>query len=101
MFLRDGSESRWGHRSDRTTPGSDTHPPGGLRPASDATGTKLIVAVNTGDVWTSTNGGLTWTDETTGNQAAGGPWDAVASNGRESPGCHRTRRESGDSNQAA
>jgi hypothetical protein len=48
--------------------------------ASDTTGTKLVAAVNTGDVWTSTNGGLTWTDRTAGNQAASGPWDAVTSN---------------------
>jgi hypothetical protein len=53
--------------------------------ASDSTGTNLVAVdglVNgyNGDVWTSINGGLTWTDQTTGNQAAGGPWDAVASN---------------------
>lgn len=30
--------------------------------ASDATGTHLVATVETGDIWTSTNGGITWTD---------------------------------------
>ena len=54
--------------------------------ASDSTGTNLIAVdalVNGihGEIWTSTNGGLTWTDQTTGNPAASGQWVAVASNG--------------------
>ncbi len=53
--------------------------------ASDSTGTNLIavdglVDGNDGEVWTSTDGGLTWTDQATGQAAASGPWDAVASN---------------------
>jgi hypothetical protein len=54
--------------------------------ASDSTGTNLIavdglVDGQNGEIWTSTNGGLTWTDQTTGNPAASGQWEAVASNG--------------------
>jgi hypothetical protein len=53
--------------------------------ASDSTGTNLIavdglVNGNDGEIWTSTNGGLSWTDQTTGNPAASGFWEAVASN---------------------
>ncbi len=33
-----------------------------------------------GDIWTSTNGGATWTDQSTGNAALSQPWIAVASN---------------------
>jgi hypothetical protein len=33
-----------------------------------------------GDVWTSTNGGTSWTNISTSQPAASGPWVAVASN---------------------
>ena len=33
-----------------------------------------------GDIWTSTNGGVTWTDQTTGKAALSQRWVAVASN---------------------
>lgn len=45
--------------------------------ASDATGTKLVAAVDTGDVWTSTNGGVTWSD--TGPATSWQVWFSVAS----------------------
>lgn len=53
--------------------------------ASNSTGTNLIavdglVDGQNGEIWTSTDGGLTWTDQTTGNPAASGQWEAVASN---------------------
>jgi hypothetical protein len=39
-----------------------------------------LVDGQNGDIWTSTDGGLTWTDRTTSDLAASGPWRAVASN---------------------
>jgi hypothetical protein len=53
--------------------------------ASDSTGMKLV-AVNragspepTGDVWTSTDAGATWTNTTTGTAASGQSWRSVTS----------------------
>ena len=45
--------------------------------ASDATGTKLVATVNTGDIWTSTNRGVTWSDA--GPAASWQVWFSVAS----------------------
>ncbi len=45
--------------------------------ASDATGTKLIAAVDSGDLWISTDGGVTWTD--TGPASSWQDWLSVAS----------------------
>ena len=45
--------------------------------ASDATGTKLVAAVNTGDIWTSTDGGVTWSDS--GPATSWQVWFSVAS----------------------
>jgi len=46
--------------------------------ASDATGSKLVAAVNTGDIWTSADGGVTWSD--TGPASSWQVWTSVASN---------------------
>jgi hypothetical protein len=46
--------------------------------ASDTTGTKLVAAVNTGDIWTSADGGVTWSD--TGPAPSWEVWTSVASN---------------------
>jgi hypothetical protein len=68
---------------------SDTGPEPGWQVwtsvASNSTGTNLVAIAGlvngySSEVWTSTNGGLTWTDQTAANQAASGPWWAVASN---------------------
>jgi hypothetical protein len=53
--------------------------------ASNSTGTNLVAIAalvngDNSDVWTSANGGQTWTDRTAADQAASGPWWAVASN---------------------
>jgi hypothetical protein len=52
--------------------------------ASDSTGTRLIaVGVandGNGDIWASTNGGLTWIDQTPHSPGASASWAAVASN---------------------
>ena len=60
--------------------------------ASDATGTNLVAVVNgfhdlpaddpadfSGDVWTSNDSGITWTDRTATSDAHGGAWTSVAS----------------------
>jgi hypothetical protein len=64
--------------------------------ASDATGTNLVAVVNgftdlgglagpdypaaySGDIWTSTDSGATWTDQTTSGPAHGQAWRSVAS----------------------
>src|SRR6185312_1114151 len=56
-----------------------------LHVASDSTGTKLV-ALNAangvtpqGDIWTSTDGGVTWTNRTAGTEASGQHWSTVAS----------------------
>jgi hypothetical protein len=51
--------------------------------ASDTTGGRLIAAVGRlggrGDLWTSADGGLSWTNETEGTPAANQDWRGVAS----------------------
>jgi hypothetical protein len=57
--------------------------------ASDATGTHLVAVANTsitaegclysGDIWTSVDSGVTWTDRTKGTAASGQEWSSVAS----------------------
>jgi hypothetical protein len=57
--------------------------------ASDATGTLLVAVANlsittegclySGDIWTSTDAGVTWTDRTKGTEASGLEWTSVAS----------------------
>lgn len=46
------------------------------RVASDATGSRLILAA--GDIWTSTDGGDTWIDQTAGSSVASQPWVDIA-----------------------
>jgi hypothetical protein len=47
--------------------------------ASNSTGEDLIAVASLGDVWTSTNSGLAWTNRTAGTAASGMNWTAVAS----------------------
>jgi len=47
--------------------------------ASDSTGDHLVAVVNTGDIWTSTNAGVTWTDQTPSGPASNQDWFSVAS----------------------
>jgi len=59
--------------------------------ASDSTGTHLVATTNlgsitmAGDIWTSVDSGVTWTNMTKGTQASGQSWEAVAS---DSTGTH-------------
>lgn len=59
--------------------------------ASDATGIHLVAVTGTagleprGDIWTSADGGTTWTNRTMGTQASGQGWQSVAS---DSAGTH-------------
>jgi len=50
--------------------------------ASDATGAHLVAASSGDarrDIWTSSDSGATWTDDTAGTDASGNNWGAVAS----------------------
>jgi hypothetical protein len=62
-----------------TTPNPDVRvvPPGARAIASDSTGMNLVV-VDT-DVWTSTNGGTSWIDQTPSGPAHNQDWTSVAS----------------------
>jgi hypothetical protein len=77
--------STWTNRTQGTSAsGLDWH---GV--ASDATGTLLVAVANisitaeactySGDIWTSTDSGATWTDRTKGTAASGREWTSVAS----------------------
>jgi photosystem II stability/assembly factor-like uncharacterized protein len=69
--------------------------------ASDASGKRLIAATvdyalasgPTGNIYTSADGGVTWTNETTGTSAAGQSWTGVAS---DSSGVHLVAVGEGD-----
>ncbi len=74
------------------TPSGPAHNQDWTSVASDTTGQKLVALVNgfydgpdedpamfSGDVWTSTNGGVTWTDRTASSAAHGLVWRGVAS----------------------
>jgi len=74
------------------TPSGPTHIQQWTAVASDTTGLNLVAAVNgycpdprenqaacSGDIWTSPDGGATWTDQTASGPAHGLAWRAVAS----------------------
>jgi hypothetical protein len=60
--------------------------PGGISVASDATGTHLVAGgggeesgSTNGDIWTSSNTGASWTDQTPSGPAHGQIWTSIAS----------------------
>jgi hypothetical protein len=60
--------------------------PGGISVASDATGTHLVAGgggeesgSTNGDIWTSSNSGATWTDQTLSGPAHDQVWTSIAS----------------------
>ena len=69
--------------TDETTAGGSNASAHGLRwqaVASSSDGTKLVAAETTNkDIWTSSDGGTTWVDQTSGTSANGGIWFSVAS----------------------
>jgi hypothetical protein len=71
--------------TDRTSSGPAHSPPnaiggwGWASVASDSTGDRLVAVVDAGDIWTSTNAGLTWTDQMPSGPASNQVWFSVAS----------------------
>ena len=50
-----------------------------LTRSSLATRNRLVAVVDAGDIWTSTNAGLTWTDQTSSGPASNQVWLSIAS----------------------
>jgi hypothetical protein len=71
--------------TDRTSSGPAHGPPnaiggwGWASVASDSTGDRLVAVADAGDIWTSTNAGLTWTDQTSSGPASNQVWFSIAS----------------------
>jgi hypothetical protein len=71
--------------TDRTSSGPAHGPPNGIggwgwvSVASDSTGDRLVAVVDAGDIWSSTNAGLTWNDQTPSGSASNQVWNSVAS----------------------
>ena len=61
---------------------------------SSADGTKLAAVVRGGNIWTSTNSGATWTDETAGTSASDLSWTSITSS---ADGTHLAATENGPS----
>jgi hypothetical protein len=55
------------------------HNTGWFSITSSADGTKLAAVVFSGDIWTSSDSGLTWADQTVGTSASNKHWDSITS----------------------
>jgi hypothetical protein len=86
LFISNNSGASW------STP-TPTAGSGWSGLASDSTGLHLVaVAAHSGDIWTSSDSGATWTDQTSSGPAHGLNWVSVAS---DSSGTHLVADEGG------
>src|SRR5208283_4771611 len=83
LWTSTDSGLQWSNRTSGTPASGKAAVAGGgnwISVASDSSGANLVaVQSEGGDIWTSTNAGLTWTNRTNGTPATGGDWEAVAS----------------------